>query len=132
MNKPKFRAWDKVKQKMYNVANIDFVLEYIEIWIKSDKNNCNIEATTRDFSEVIFMQYTGLKDKNGVEIFEGDVLNYGDYKKSHEVIFKKGCFWGHAIGQKEQIGIGLFNALEDLEVIGNIHENLELLNEVEK
>lgn len=72
-------------------------------------------------------QHTGLKDKNGVEIYEGDILNYGEYLNSHVVVFRNGCFWGQSIEHVEPIGIGLYNALEDLEVIGNKFDNFELL-----
>lgn len=145
MNKPKFRAWDTWNKRMItefggsNRVKTKDGSNYVDLQARKDgtvkavlMEFKNSGIFTRPVEDLPTMQYTGLKDKNGVEIYESDILNYGDYKKSHEVIFRNGCFWGHAIGEEEQIGIGLFNALEDLEVCGNVHENPELLNEVEK
>lgn len=116
MRESKFRAWEKKLKFMMPIKEIDF-----------DKEIANKSGVWRMLSEVELMQYTGLKDKYGVEIYEGDILNYGDYLQSHEVIFKNGCFWGHAIGCGENIGIGLYHALEDLEIAGNIYDNPELM-----
>ena len=72
-------------------------------------------------------QYTGLKDKNGKEIYEGDVIKYNFYGEEYitlNVIFSAGCF--------EVDGAWYSNCLSELvsseiEIIGNIYENTELL-----
>jgi len=70
-------------------------------------------------------QYTGLKDKNGIEIYEGDIIRIEGFSEPMTVYFKDGCFgWG-----KQHYGKYSFDpfGIEQLEVIGNIFDNPELL-----
>ena len=88
-------------------------------YVKSGKKNL-LTCIECDDQEHIIMQYTGLKDKNGKEIYEGDLCNCWDTKKE-KITFDLGTFWIngtplHAIYREEEI-----------EVIGNIYENPELL-----
>jgi len=70
MRKIKFKAWDKEKKIMCDVFNIQFDLGYAGI---KALNYCVFE---REIEKIILLQYTGLKDRNGKEIYEGDILDY--------------------------------------------------------
>lgn len=71
------------------------------------------------------MQYTGIKDKNGKEIYEGDVLTNGDSYIKYVVEFIDSGFKARQTGN--QSSIGLMYHQDFLEIIGNIYENPELL-----
>ncbi|HAP4063763.1 TPA: hypothetical protein IUV45_000820 [Enterococcus faecalis] len=113
----KFRAWDKNTNDMVDVKKIDLEKDG-SIGCIVDYNGINL-----DVSECVLMQSTGLKDKNGVEIFEGDI-GWDDHQEVHgQVIFENGAFkyeW-------ENISEDLFEATDDIEIVGNIYENSELL-----
>ena len=115
---PKFRAFIKKENKIRNVTTIDFTLKIIE---------CLNGVLEYEFEYVVLMQSTGLKDKNGVEIFEGDI-GWDDHQEVHgQVIFENGAFkyeW-------ENISEDLFEVTDDIEIVGNIYENSELLEEAE-
>ena len=70
-------------------------------------------------------QFTGLTDKNGTKIFEGDILRYGNRKGY--VNYGMGCFNVHDSEQKNNPAIDVIMDQHDIEVIGNIHDNPELL-----
>ena len=108
----KFRAWDK-KQKCYfaNLQRQYFFKKVIELFNK---------ATGRFVVE----QYTGLKDKTGKEIYEGDIVKFED------AIFAIGWNNKHARFGFDPIkgcDISMNFSMKECEVIGNIHENPELL-----
>lgn len=117
----KFRIWDTTLKKMYDLAKLkDYPLEYL---LKGDTPYTK------------FMQYTGLKDKNGKEIYDGDIL-----KKLGcwiiRVEYKDGTFWIRDLEQVRYINkityvpISLFG-IGNWTIMGNIHENPNLLTGVD-
>ena len=74
---------------------------------------------------IIVEQYTGLKDKNGVEIYEGDIMSLGDNENRYVVKYKLNGF----ILESDHVDFDESAYFIERKVIGNIHENKELLNE---
>jgi len=86
----KFRAWDRVRKIIVNVVMLSFEQDVLGF----DDSDAIEYGNTRDFE---LMQYTGLKDVRGVEIYEGDIVrvNYSwndDFSGLALVVFRNGCF----------------------------------------
>lgn len=114
----KFRFWDKKQKLMNPVGMIDF------------DNHQVFSLTWVEYLDYVLMQYTGLKDKNGKEIYEGDILKdiWGNIEKVNHIISWEGD--GHPMSgfvfDYESIGFDRADTL-NCEVIGNIYEHPELL-----
>ena len=121
MREIKFRIWDKDRKVMANVSNIDFLTGQVQM---NGDGNMHSERVSGD--KVILLQYTGLKDKNGVEIYEGDIVECFNDGLS-EVLFRKGSF-GMFTYTSKGVDFYTFNEVYGFcEIIGNIYENPELL-----
>lgn len=116
---PKFRAWLKNENKMMEVRVIDWNNEVVDLF------NPHIEIP---LDKIELMQSTGLHDKNGKEIFEGDIVKmakdvYSD-PTYYEIVRHRG---GAYRLESNQHGCELWLRHTNCEVIGNIYENPELL-----
>lgn len=116
MRELKFRAWGNEHNRYCDLVTLIEDSKWVG-WIKSS----GVYLTTTD---IVLEQYTGLKDKNGKEIYEGDILldDTGEPLEYWRVRY----IWGKFVGECNLVSEDIFE-LRGLEVIGNIHENPELL-----
>ena len=129
MREIKFRAWLKEERKMVNVETL-----FIGINRLCFGNSKTEDLFFRDFEEVELMQYTGLKDKNGKEIYEGDIvlIKLDETSTWHKTVvgFKKGAFIADLIDKEDYVYIFHHGFTgDDFEIIGNVYENKNLLEE---
>ncbi|MFT4528658.1 YopX family protein [Staphylococcus haemolyticus] len=132
----KFRVWDKEENKMHKVKTIEFSRRGARIIHLAEVNSNGKGDHKRWHSSVELMQSTGLKDKNGVEIYEGDIveLKYPYDKRiktKGSIVWDryKACFGISMKETTEQYELYRVTAENYLSVIGNVFENKNLLNE---
>lgn len=140
----KFRAWDG-KKMLHNVGFHPFIIQ--ALWRDPDnqmkEGDEGAYLISPQFTQYHLMQFTGLHDKNGKEIYEGDVIvekryPYFDNGTPNYVATVEWCFAGfhtvlHCVNKnKRGISDGINEPLEEgeiFEVIGNVFQNPELLGE---
>ena len=125
---PKYRAWDKKRNEMnykVMVGNCDTDDENWTcpiIWIEERQDWLHFD----DYDSI--MQSTGLKDKNGKEIFEGDIVKMAKDVYSEPTYYKVVRHRGGAYRlESKQHGCELWLRHTDCEVVGNVYENQEYL-----
>ena len=130
MRELKFRAWDRVKRKMlYGVSPFNAHI--------TDENEPLLSLEYSKHDDCEFEQYTGLKDKNGKEIYEGDIIQEEiDFNsKMTDGVFTYVVEWDSNTlsyslrGNGTSIHDELWEVNASVEIVGNIHENPELLEE---
>jgi uncharacterized phage protein (TIGR01671 family) len=137
----KFRAWDSERGKMVFPMVMNWWQDEGAPAFKSEFVDCDAshECTSKYLFEVDLMQFTGLRDKNGKEIYEGDVVRFIDvgvigsqhYKNEGEPkgVVRWSDFGAFYLDDGDE---GPFmHSMTEFEVIGNVYENPELL-EVDK
>jgi uncharacterized phage protein (TIGR01671 family) len=127
MREIKFRAWNEKRKDFIYVGSIDFVnsecrgMAY-DIQEGDDEISCNIN---------LLEQFTGLHDKNGKDIYEGDILEYSDAPGMSDDIASvtwhaaEACFY--VVNGSGNVFDPIYNVSTSCNVIGNIHENPELI-----
>ena len=121
---PRYRAWDKNLKTMYEVddiMSIDFGKSEISV------KTLFFDQTNRyDFDDIVLMQSTGLTDKNGKEIFEGDILGTKDGLLNGVVKFNIDLgMWMNSLLRYNNFE-RLCSIANSREIIGNIYTNPEL------
>lgn len=139
MREIKFRAWSGKQKLMFYLSEHYLNRYFMEIdnqsWGIFDKETCETHGAicNKHYQGDVLMQYTGLKDKNGKEIYEGDIVKFqADTENGvFEVIFQNCCFianWSVRNNFMDlQTSMMYLQCSKELEVIGNIYEKPELL-----
>lgn len=132
----KFRVWDKTSDSMlyqddFERVELDTKNKMVTLIAEEESDKSHYVLDYEDGIEAEILQYTGLKDKNGKEIYEGDILintnksklNLGIENQKYLIVYRALGF-----GLKPLFkGMALKFNYTDLELIGNIYENPELL-----
>ncbi|HEK6821485.1 TPA: hypothetical protein SPD07_001884 [Staphylococcus aureus] len=119
----KFRAWDKLGKEMHKVSVIDFSSKGARIIRLAGVQSNGKGDHKRWHSSVELMQSTGFKDVNGVEIYEGDIVQDSYSGEVSFIEFQEGAFYITCSNVTE-----LISENDDIiEIIGNVFENEELL-----
>jgi uncharacterized phage protein (TIGR01671 family) len=133
MREIKFRAWDTINKVMYQPDDNYYVGFDGQVYGMYDGDNDEARIYNANGEKPTLMQYSGLKDKNGTEIYEGDIISYvmsnypddGFIEYVEEVSFEDGVFVADQCTP-------LYVVNDDCEVKGNIYQHPELLPKEEE
>lgn len=137
----KFRLYDKAISEMVYDVCVGFIKDSgkTDDWVCADTSCGQITYRDDKLKDIILMQCTGLQDKNGKLIYEGDIveaITHNPYEKHIGVIQFHTCYFSLdyiKLGKYSEAGISLAKNTGDfvsLKIIGNIYENPELLEKI--
>lgn len=145
MNETKYRAWDKKRKRLYSVTSVHYnEFEGNWAWVTGycviEQKDIQLQIQPKD---IVLMKYTGREDKNGVEIYSGDLFGKmgGDIEKPeeyeiHAIVYFDDDLAAFCIddnrGGWEYLSDYLSIPRNEREIIGNKFENSDLLMEVGK
>lgn len=146
MREIKFRAWDKERERMIFQHEMNNSLENKEYYFSLSEDRVELLYHDEDYSAYVgckaeIMQYTGIKDINGKEIYEGDIvkfldeemiysdcgIEYDEFINTGKVIFSHDELMGWDITNRHMDLEEVWHYREYIEVVGNTYENPELL-----
>jgi uncharacterized phage protein (TIGR01671 family) len=130
MREIKFRAWSESKKAMYRVLGYSDIEQCFFVQGKG--------RGKAPLADIVLMQYTGLKDKNGKEICEGDIVSFEDSDGGYEYpdlvvntgiveYGKLGFYFTNRVAVEMDDFYIKDGRCDDIEVLGNIYENPELM-----
>ncbi len=136
MREIKFRAWHKKYKRMYKVMSLNMDERegvWAHVWGRDPINNSDFLFAIQP-KDIVVMQYTGIKDKSGEEIYEGDILDASymsplsgeRIQKIYKVFHKNATFYVEMIDTHANMDRSLQFVNKDAEIIGNIYDNPEL------
>ena len=128
MREIKFRIWVKDRKEIFEVVLINYVSKKVTYILEKIGHLLSIRDAK--FNDIEFMQYSGLKDKNNKEIYEGDILFESFGEKYYKVVFENGSFRAEFERDFEEHSFDLIDVVaQGCEVVGNIYENPELMED---
>ena len=124
MKELKIKAWLKKEKKMVSIIGIDFNYEYIRY--TEDDNLFNSDYKVAEFKDIELLQFTGLKDNGGQELYEADVIKFNDGVDDIYGLISYDDEDGTYRVSYENITEHLSEREGDFEIVGNIFENPNL------